>query len=72
MDQMTVLLDSMQSICVVHVEVETVQYSRVSSLKVLNSTDKFSHLNTQPLIVRPNTMNGTLQLLNPAGTLRLL
>ena len=67
-----VLQDSMQSICVVHVEVETVQYSRVSSLKVLNSTDRFSLLNTQPQIVRPNTMNGTLQLLNLAGTLRLL
>ena len=71
-DQMMVLQDSMQWLCAAHVEVETLQYSRVSSLKVLNSTDRFSLLNTQPLIVRPNTMNGTVQLLNPAGTLRLL
>ena len=70
--QTTLIQDSMQIICAVHVEVETAPYFRVLSLKVLNFTGRFSPLNTQPLTVQPNTMNGNSQLLSLVGILRLL
>jgi hypothetical protein len=76
-DLMTVLADLIQWLCVAHAYLillltVLLVVCLASSLRVLNSTDRFTLLNTQPLIVQPNTMSGTFKLLSLAGILRLL